>query len=165
MRTTSLLLAAALGGLVLLAAPASLSLGARAPAAGDDSPLHDIMEQMKDHLKGLARGLGDATKDQATLEHVAAMQQIALDAKLLPPSNLDEIAEDQRAAHATAYRVDMAKLLHELLALEIDLLEGRRQEAGARVKGSLSEMRKAGHKKYQPEGEEDEEDEEDGGRR
>lgn len=132
-----------------------------AVANEEDSALHDAMEGMKKNLKALGKALSDpATRDQA-LDHLAEMQRLTLISKLEAPSNLEEIEEDKRAEHMTAYRIDMAKMLMALAEMEIDVLEGRAADAGKKIRSTLLKMRKNGHNLYQPE-EEDEDEDEDG---
>jgi hypothetical protein len=153
MRKTTLIVLLALAAVVLAAAV----------TPDDHQSLHELMEGLKDNLKGVATNLGTDAQRPAALRHVAQMQGIVLLAKELEPSNMEEVTEGERAAHKLAFRADLARLLGELAVIEQDICEGRNQAAMAAVRGKLFELREAGHEKYQPEGEHDDDDDGDDG--
>ncbi len=134
---------------VALAAFASLCV-AFAPAASprDDGPLHDAMEELGDHLKTIVKSLDDPEAKDARLAAVARMQSLVLVAKLEQPSNMAETPEAERAAHAVAFRRDLAKLLGELADLELELIDDENDAAMERIKGSLYTLREAAHARY-----------------
>lgn len=144
-RSAGLASAVLAGAALLLAAP-------RLFASQDDpeeGPLHVTMEGMRDALKGLATAIKDPATHEDALVHVADLQAHVLRAKMLEPSNLDEIPADQRPAHQTAFRRDMASLLGLLAEAEIHLLDGDAEAVGAMIRGPLMELRDGSHEKYQ----------------
>lgn len=132
-----------------LALAALLALTLLAASRAPDGPASDAMNGLKDNLKALAAALPDPESDAASLAALAEMQRHALAAKALSPDNLDDVPADRRAAHQAAYRADLARLLQHLLEMEIDLLEGRRDEAIAAIRGELLPLRDAAHERYQ----------------
>lgn len=146
-----------LGALSLSSAQAPPADTKRAPASERGGPHDDgeselglAMESLKADLRKLGGFLKAGDKQAEALAVIANMQRGVLDAKLLPPSNLSEIAEGERPAHVLLYRKEMAMLLQEFAALEIDVIEGANAAALERMKGKLAEMRDAGHDKFQP---------------
>ncbi len=148
-RTAFALAATVLATLVLGNAIPAASAAAT-PQAGPS--LFDCMKELRNNLKTVATTLSDPTQTELTLEAVTTMQVYALTAKPMAPSNLEQVPEDERDAHQNAFRADMARLLGELAALEIDLLEGRREAAMERVRGSLFKLREAAHERFQEQG-------------
>lgn len=117
----------------------------------EESPLHEEMEGLKGNLKVLAAALRDPSQHEDALRSVAEMQRHVLAAKLLEPSNLEDVPAEGRAAHEVAFRRDLARLLGLLAELEIDLLDERIEDAKAKVAGPLLELRESSHDKYQKE--------------
>lgn len=155
MPMTRRLLPALLSLAVLVGAPRTAP-----PPSEEPTPLRAAMEDLKAHLKVVALSLragADPTTPQGAaaaeraLEHVAGMQAAALAAKAEAPPEAGELPEAERAAHRTAFRRDLALLLGELADLEVELLEGRRDDAAARIAGSLFQLREASHERYQRE--------------
>ena len=121
------------------------------PPAGDEEvDIARCMDALKVNLKTVAAGLSgdDDSVDGDTLKALAAMQVWSLRAKALSPP-MDDVAADKRGAHGKAYRADMARLLAELCQMEIEILEGDRAGARARVRGGLFELRDSAHEKFQ----------------
>ncbi len=110
--------------------------------------LHEHMMGFLDQLKTIAQHL-QAGKTEECLEAATRMQELALSAKHLDPANLEEVPEEQRADHRRSFRIAMVQLLSELSLLEIELLEGKRDEAWARVSGSLFQLRESSHERFQ----------------
>jgi hypothetical protein len=123
------------------------SLLALGSARDEDSALHGFMKGLKDQLKPAAAAV-KAEDAAAALPPIAEMQRLVLLAKLEPPANLAEVAAGEQEAHATAFRRELATLLGELAQLEIEVLDGRFDEAMARIQGPLFQLREAGHDKF-----------------
>lgn len=140
-RTSTQLISLSLVGICLLAASV--------PSSRDDGELYKLMKSLKGHLKTLAGALQSPDTDEASLAALSEMQVITIAAKRLLPTNLEDVPEAKRAAHTKAYKVDMARLLQELAAIEIDVLERRHSEAFERIKSGLLEMRESAHDKFQ----------------
>ncbi|MCB9899023.1 MAG: hypothetical protein H6825_13540 [Planctomycetes bacterium] len=116
-----------------------------------DEQLHELMIGLKRQLKEFGRAVADPAMNETSLAAVAEMQAIALAAKTLEPSNLDEKPKEERAAHKAAYRADMARMLSDLCQMEIAILEGRNADAQATLQGPLFDLRESSHEKYQKE--------------
>lgn len=141
--------------MLFLATLAVLALNFMGGAGEEEmTPLQKYMDGMKTNLKPLGRAAGDPEKLEDSLRYVSELQRLVVLSKLEAPANLDEIPAEQQVAHRMAYRRDMAAVLKELAEMEIDLLEGKHEEAAKRVRGSLLPARKEGHRKYQKEEEE-----------
>lgn len=138
----------------LVASLASVLLAAMAynaaPVATPAVTLEDCMKGIKTGLQTLSRNVSDPANDETSLATVTDMQTWTLAAKSLAPPELDEISDADRDRHAAAFRAEMARLLAELAALEIDVLEGRHEKAYGRIRGSLFELRDSGHSRFQP---------------
>lgn len=119
-------------------------------AAEDHEALEEAMYGLKDHLKKLSRALTPEGRD-AALSELTEMQRIVLEAKSLTPSNLEEVPEGARAEHRVEFRKEMLTLLAELVALELDVVEGDNEKALERVRGPLLDIRNRSHDKFQKE--------------
>jgi hypothetical protein len=128
-------------------AAAALSADARAPE--ENEVVHRAMEGLKGNLKKLRGALEAGGKQAEALAAVASMQKHALEAKAGGPSNLAEKPEAERAAHALAYRREIAVLLGELAALEVEVIDGQDQAALARAKDRLITLRDGAHERFQ----------------
>ena len=124
---------------------------AEARALEDDEVVQRAMEGLKGNLKKLRGALEAGGRRAEALAAVAAMQEHALEAKAGHPSNLAEKPETERAAHALAFRREIAVLLGELAALEVEVIDGRDQAALARAKDRLIALRDAAHERFQKE--------------
>ena len=140
-------------GLLFAFAPVVVALESSAPGANttDEEPLEEVMGGMVDGLKALSKSLADPAQNEASLAALMRMQEHALAGKGLAIPHIDKFDEKERAALQLAYRADMARLLRELCEMEIELCEGKNDEARARIRGKLIPLRNASHEKYQPE--------------
>lgn len=141
MRLHASLLALLLGGLCL-------GLGRPAPPPADGT-LHDTMEELKSHLKATAVALKRDGSTEEILHHVAEMERLVLLAKLETPPNLDQIPETGRAEHALSFRRDLVEVLQVIASMELDVLDGRRDDAAATIVDPLFPMRERAHELYQ----------------
>ena len=114
-----------------------------------DGPIGEAMEGLVKGMKALSKSLGDPEKNDESFASLRNMQQHAIAAKGQIVPNLDSVPEKDREAHQLAYRADMARLLRELCEIEIEICEGKNDEAKARIRGNLIPLRNAGHEKYQ----------------
>ena len=124
-------------------------VAASLPGKSVDGDLQEYMKGLKNNLKVLAGALQSPYDDEASLSALNEMQIITIAAKRLQPSNLTDILPAKQAAHTKAYRASMARLLQELAAIEIDVLEQRHSAAFKRIKSELFEMRDSAHDKFQ----------------
>jgi soluble cytochrome b562 len=147
-----LFLATALALVPVLAAfaPRTAPVRPASPAlVAEETPLAEAMDTLKANLKVLARSAQDPAKETEALEALSAMQAAVLQAKTYDPQNLMEVPAAERDAHKRAFREQMLVLLQRLAGLEILLLEGKRSEVVAEIKGPLMELRNAAHERFQ----------------
>ena len=137
-------------GLLFAIAPGLYAVETSSTEITDDSKLEEAMGGLVDGLKPLAKSLKDPEQNAASLGFISAMQAHTHAAKVLSPTNLDEFKGEARAAHLLAYRADMTRLLRELCEMEIEICEGKNEDALARIRGGLIPLRNASHEKYQP---------------
>lgn len=152
-RRIPLLPALVVAGVLACGLSVARAHGAAEPAAGpgareENEVVHLAMEGMKASLKKLGPAL-QAGQQADALAAVAALQKHALEAKAGGPSNLADKPEAERPAHALAYRRELALLLGELAALEVLVIDGKNEEAFARIKDKLVTLRDAAHEKFQ----------------
>jgi hypothetical protein len=124
-------------------------LAASLPSRADNGELPELMKGMKNNLKVLAGALQSPDNDETSLSALSEMQVITIAAKRLQPSNLTDILPAKQAAHTKAYMASLARLLQELAAIEIDVLEHRHSAALKRIKSGLFEMRDSAHDRFQ----------------
>jgi soluble cytochrome b562 len=123
---------------------------ARLQAFADDdkNPLHVAMEKMDDSLKALRKQLGDASQNEASLKLIEEMQTQCVVAKAQVPERAAKEADKKK--FVTAYRLDMLKVMDELVKLERAVLEGKNEDALGIAKG-LTKIKNEGHEKFQVE--------------
>ena len=139
------LLAATVVALVVLALAGVARLHA---FADDESPLHVAMEKMDDALKALRKQVSDPAQNDASLKLIEEMQAQCVIAKGMTPERAAKEADKKK--FVTAYRLDMLKVMDELVKLERAVLEGKNEEALNLAKG-LTKVKNEGHEKFQVE--------------
>lgn len=116
--------------------------------ADEESPLLVAMEKMDDALKVLRKHVSDPAQNDASLKLIDEMQAQCVTAKALTPERA--ATESDKKKFITAYRLEMLKVMDELLKLERAVLEGKNEEALALAKG-LTKVKNEGHEKFQVE--------------
>ena len=120
-------------------------------ADDDDAPgsIGDHMSGIKKALKKTARNLSSGGSVDEALAQIQEMQVHVLAVKALEPPVLEDAPESEHQRIRIEFRVMAAKVLRELIDMEIDVAEGRTAEAMARIKGPLFELRDESHEKFQ----------------
>ena len=116
-----------------------------------DSPLGDIMEEMKDNMRA-ARKLIDAVEQHPQcIVHIQRMQQLALDALPYCPkfSGEDNL---EKSKYEINYKRRLLVVADTLLELELALLQGD-TEAAQEFYQRLRQTKKDSHGIYDPEDE------------
>ncbi|MEZ6318904.1 MAG: cytochrome b562 [Phycisphaerales bacterium] len=149
--------------LALVAALAVLPLvGAGEPPEHKpgNQQLHDTMEQMKDALKATGGILKDpeAPLDDA-LKYVTQLEAAVVESKSMTPARVARLDQPERDIELREYQRTQAKVLGELVNLELALLDGDREAAAGVINGPLRELRQQGHERFK------DPEEERGGRR
>jgi soluble cytochrome b562 len=114
----------------------------------DEDPLYDAMEKMDDALKALRKQVTDAAQNESSLKLIDEMQAQCVIAKAHVPERAAKEADSKK--FIAAYRLEMLKVMDELLKLERAVLEGKNEEALAIAKG-LTKVKNEGHEKFQVE--------------
>lgn len=150
--------------LVLLAAPAALALPALLGPLGehplaastaqeadhdeDDSPLLAAMDEINAGLRNLRRAVKDPERRADCLAIVDEMQGAVLRAKREVPPIAAKQEGEAGARTTSGYRRMMAEVLATTARLEIAILDGDAEAAGA-VLRELNELKAAGHERFQ----------------
>lgn len=121
---------------------------ARLHAFADEDPLYDAMEKMDDALKALRKQVSDPAQNDASLKLIDEMQAQTVIAKSHVPERA--AGEADKKKFVTAYRLEMLKVMDELVKLERAVLEGKNDEALTIAKG-LTKVKNEGHEKFQVE--------------
>jgi len=120
------------------------------PRAGEEPALSDAMRGMKVQLKLLTEGLkGPLVNEPQALAALTELQVLTIAAKRGDPPHLDELAPKRQLATRRAFKADLARLLKELAAMEVDVLEGHPELAVARIRADLMPLRDAAHEKFE----------------
>lgn len=136
----------------LLAAPMALYQPQSASAAAEEKDeLHEAMSTIDRSLRTLRRSLRDANKNAESLTTITALQQAVVISKEATPPRAAKTPAGEREAFLKGYRLEMAKLLSETIALEIAVLEGDNTKAQA-IYEKIKAMEEPGHQKYAEEG-------------
>jgi len=119
------------------------------PAAGlEPGDLEGVMDGIKGQMKALGAALG-ASNSEAALVAVTDMQRLVLLAKKYGPTNMAAVASADQPAHMVAYRKALLGVLQELVAVELNVLDGKFEAAMEQLKGPLSDMRDVAHDQFQ----------------
>ena len=121
---------------------------ARLHAFADENPMHVAMEKMEDALKVLRKQVSDPAQNDASLKLIEEMQTQCVLAKGMTPERAAKEADKKK--FVTAYRLEMLKVMDELVKLERAVLEGKNEEALNLAKG-LTKIKNEGHEKFQVE--------------
>lgn len=135
------------------------SIGSSAEAAGpgtrsddadeEESPLEEAMSQIQSGGRSVRRAL--RKKDiPAAMVAIGKAQAGVVAAKGLIPEIAESVQGEERAALLHDYRTRMIAVLEQWVQMEKALLAGKIDEANA-VSKKLSELKKSGHEKYDPE--------------
>src|SRR5687768_18068056 len=116
--------------------------------ADDENPMHIAMEKMDDALKVLRKQVSDPAQNDASLKLIEEMQTQCVLAKGMTPERAAKEADKKK--FVTAYRLEMLKVMDELVKLERAVVEGKNEEALALAKG-LTKIKNEGHEKFQVE--------------
>lgn len=145
-----------LGGVVLalvmtvVAFQASTSAPALAQEEEEDkSQLMQAMERMQDGMRQLRRQARRERYDDSSVEIVQDMTVAAVAAMRETPPYASEVPTEEREQFHIDYQKMNAKLVKELLDLQIALLEERNEDIMAHLK-ELINLENEGHDKFDP---------------
>jgi len=126
-------------------------VGAGAPPEHkpENPRLHRQMEKMKDALKATAGIVKDpdAPLDGA-LKYVSQLEAAVVEAKSIHPARVSKLQEPERDTEFREYQRTQAKVLGELVNLELALLDGDREAAWKVISGPLHDLREQGHDRF-----------------
>jgi len=139
-------------GMAAVASQSRAAAGASAAVSFDDeTTLHDHMEAINEHLRAIMRGVSDPAQKGEMLKHVADLQKHLLGAKAHEAPGAAAQPESEREAYILGFRKALAEVLVEVSKLEIDIIDGRAEDATNRIRGPLIDLRNKAHEKYQVE--------------
>ncbi len=127
--------------------PPARTATATAAAPAEEPTLKGTMKAFNTRLKALRRLLEAPHAEHPPLPRIEELQQLALAAKTLHPSRLDEVPADQRAEFLLGFRKQMHVLLGQLFELEVAVLE-QRMPAALELIAAMDDTKKAGHDRY-----------------
>ena len=114
-----------------------------------DSPLEEIMEQMKDHMRAVRKSIPEVEQHAKCIKDIQAMQQLAIDALPYCPDYPGE-AGLEKAKYEINFKRQLLVVADTLLELELALHEGDIEAANAHYK-SLRNAKESSHEIYDPE--------------
>jgi len=139
---------------IVLPALAFLLLAWIAPTSmtdGDDhGPLESAMEELQSGQRKLRKIISDPAQKDACLETLRSMQRAALTTIQNPIESSTATDEKAKAVWRIGFQIQATKLMVELLACELAVVEGRTDDAAKHYK-ELNAIKKAGHNAYQEE--------------
>lgn len=117
-----------------------------------DSPLEEIMEEMKDHMRSVRKSISDIEQHPQCIIDVQAMQQLAIDAlPYCPEYSAEEGLEKNK--YEISYKRRLLVVADTLLELEL-ALHSQNIEAAQEFYQRLRHTKKESHEIYDPEDEE-----------
>lgn len=117
------------------------------PAEKEVTKLEEQMDRMNTAYRKLRRQVGDASKNESTLELVGIMREVVTTARDLAPVKTADLPEEKRIEFVAGYREQLGKLDIILTAIETALKAGNNTDA-TKLIGDLREVQKAGHREY-----------------
>tara|TARA_X000001036_G_C20520321_1_gene741851 strand:- start:78 stop:575 length:498 start_codon:yes stop_codon:yes gene_type:complete len=114
-----------------------------------DSPLEEIMEQMKDHMRAVRKSIPEVEQHAKCIKDIQAMQQLAIDALPYCPDYPGE-AGVEKAKYEINFKRQLLTVADTLLELELALHKGDIEAANAHYK-SLRNAKESSHEIYDPE--------------
>jgi len=118
-----------------------------------DSPLEEIMEQMKDHMRAVRKSIPEVEQHAKCIKDIQAMQQLAIDALPYCPDYPGE-AGLEKTKYEINFKRRLLTVADTLLELELALHEGDIEAANAHYK-SLRNAKESSHEIYDPEDDDD----------
>ena len=118
-----------------------------------DSPLEEIMEQMKDHMRAVRKSIPEVEQHAKCIKDIQAMQQLAIDALPYCPDYPGE-AGLEKDKYEINFKRRLLNVADTLLELELALHGGDIEAANAHYK-SLRNAKESSHEIYDPEEEDD----------
>ncbi len=115
----------------------------------DDSPLHEIMEELGDHQKRLRKLLGGEGDRAEMFQVLHEMQTLALKAATLPPEPWEEMSDDDRILWRIAFQRRILDVVDHLLRIERAVVLGEADEARGLYREMIS-IKKKGHDTFIP---------------
>ena len=136
---------------LLSASLIALTLAAASlPGTADEPALSDGMRAMKVQLKALTAALqGPLINEPQALSALSELQVLTIKAKRGDPPHIDEFAPKRQLATRKAFKTQLARLLQELAAIEIEVLNGEYAQAVVRIRSGLLPLRDAAHEKFE----------------
>lgn len=123
----------------------------------EDSPLHEVMEDLGDHQKRLRKLLGGEGDRAEMLQVLHEMETLALKAATLPPEPWEEMSDDDRILWRIAFQRRILNVADHLLQIEQAVVQGDAAQARALYREMIS-IKKKGHDTFIPPDEDEDED-------
>jgi len=141
---------------VLLAGCACLHAESPAPttpapraAHGQETELHDTMDEMRGAFKKLRSQIANPDANASSLQLVARLRSASEASIPLIPEKTQLLPEADREKFVAAYVAKMKDFLAEVQKLETALKAGKNDEA-ASILSRLGTMQKEGHREFRP---------------
>ncbi len=141
--TLILVAGAAFGALAWRPAPAAVVL------EGEESPIHEHMENMNAAMRFFGKTGASAENRDKALEWIAKFQTSVVACKTMTPATAEKIEEAKRAEFVAGYRTMMVDVLATSCKLEKALMAGKYDEANKIAREELKALKDAGHEKYE----------------
>ena len=110
----------------------------------------DHMKLMDQAKRRLRRSLRKTEAKDQSLGYLSAMQMQVLITKSMEPTTATEVPTGEYKTYMLGYRLELIKVMDELLNLETALLEDRHDEASELYK-KIAAMEKQSHEVFRPE--------------
>lgn len=132
-----------------LAAAMAFSFVAVPQVRADDTPLAKAMDEMGDHYKALKKIIKDPAKNAESLALIDKSIAAAIISKAHMPKVVEKAPEAEKAKLIAGYRKAMAEVIATYCKLEIELIEGKNEQATETLK-ALHDLEEKGHEVYNP---------------
>lgn len=106
--------------------------------------IEQCMKAMNRAFRALRGQIEDGSKKDENLGHIWTMQRNVVQAKSLP---MEKVPDAEREALTTDFRKGQIELMRMLLNLEVQVMEGKTEEA-ARTLAAIHELEEREHKKF-----------------
>ncbi len=132
----------------ILLVPMIDSAAAQQKSPAKNAAIGRNMKAIAKNMAELRQIAGNAEEIKKSLRLIHDMQKKMLAVKTQKPAKAKAAPTDEQAKLVTDFRITANRLLTEMLQVELELLEGKHDDAAKRVHGSLADLVRDAHGKF-----------------
>lgn len=118
----------------------------------EGGPLHEIMEELKDHMRAMRKTIGDPTCGTPNTRHAKAMMELCLKAMKHVPEAPEGMSEIEQVKWNVDFQRKMLAVCDTLLQIQNAVAE-KDMEMSKKLYRAMGDIKGEGHDTYDPEDE------------